>query len=248
MNRTGSIGSRVPPADTTTRTPVRSPAGPPSIAAAVPPASTQCVEHRGRRSPTARPAGPIRCRRRPADPSSGATTLTPRARRTARLCLDGRVLPHLGVHGRAHHHRGGGRHQRGGEEVVGEPAGVPGQQVGGGRRHHDQVGPLAQAGVGNGRGLVPQADLGRLRAQGVEGGLARRTGWPARSGPVPRGCRRRPADGRPRPPCRRRCRRTRRAPRRACLRPTVASSPAPRRRSRPRAHDHPAPRPTGPAG
>ena len=87
MNRTGSIGSRVPPADTTTRTPARSPVRP------------------ARRLPSGRrtghaAAGRARCptitdgsASRPAPmsppasrPSSGGTTVTPRERRTARLC------------------------------------------------------------------------------------------------------------------------------------------------------------------
>ena len=48
--------------------------------------------------------------------------------------------PHARVHRRRHQHRPvGGEQQRRGE-VVGMPAGHPGDEVGGGRRHHDQVG------------------------------------------------------------------------------------------------------------
>ena len=57
-------------------------------------------------------------------PSSGGTTSTPRDRSVARFCLDRRVLPHLGVHGRAHHHGGRRGHQRGGQQVVGQAVGV----------------------------------------------------------------------------------------------------------------------------
>ncbi len=89
MNRTGSIGSRVPPADTTTLTPARS-------------SRPSRPSRSSRSSRAARPAASISSTvatttagsaRRPAPlsppasrPSSGGTTVTPRPRSTSRLC------------------------------------------------------------------------------------------------------------------------------------------------------------------
>ena len=104
MKRTGSMGSRVPPADTTTRTPARS--APPRRSPGPPPGPAQQAEHRGHDG--RRLGQPARHRRprRPADPPRAAPPVTPRAAEDRQVLLDGRVLPHLGVHGRAHHHRG----------------------------------------------------------------------------------------------------------------------------------------------
>ena len=63
------------------------------------------------------------------------------------VVLHGRVLPHLGVHGRAHDDRRPGGQQGGGEQVVGDAGGVGAEHPGGGRRHHDEVGALAEPGV-----------------------------------------------------------------------------------------------------
>ena len=111
MKRTGSIGSRVPPAVTSTRRPaeVRRARAPPR------------PRPRCRRD---RPGGRRRRRRRRGGP--------PRARRRARpgwpasreVVLHRGVLPHLGVHRRADHDRGPGGEQRGGEQVVGDAGGV----------------------------------------------------------------------------------------------------------------------------
>ena len=218
MNRTGSIGSRVPPADTTTRTPARSAPvpgpGPPTLGVR-PPAMPEHVEHgaddtdgsASRPAPMSPPAS---------RPCSGGTTVTPRRTKGGQVLLDRRMLPHLGVHGRADHHGCRGGDQRGGQEIVGEPAGVPGQEVGGGRRHHDEVGALAQAGCGG----WPTSSSHRLIWVGSEARASKvacpRTGWPVRSGRAPHGCRRRPTGGRRRPPCRRRSPPTPRGPRTAC--------------------------------
>ena len=58
----------------------------------------------------------------------------------------GRVQPHLGVHRRREQHRTSGGEQGRGQQIVGAAVHRPGQQVGGGRRHHDQVGLLGRAG------------------------------------------------------------------------------------------------------
>ena len=108
MKRTGSIGSRVPPAVTTTRSPVRS-----WSCSAVSSPSTARDDRLG----LGQAAG--------ADVAAGQAAAlglddVDAARRAAarRLsCTDG-VLPHLGVHGRAHQHRGPGGEQDVGEQVV----------------------------------------------------------------------------------------------------------------------------------
>jgi hypothetical protein len=129
-------------------------------------------DHRG----VGQPAG--------SDVTSGQTALLRRHHDDAALAehgkvvLDRRVLPHLGVHGRAHHHRGRGGHQRRSQEIVGDPPGIPGQQIDGRRCHHDQIGALAQAGMGDGGCLVPQTDLGRLGTQRIECRPAHETGGP----------------------------------------------------------------------
>ena len=76
----------------------------------------------------------------------------------------GRVLPHLGVHRRGEQHRAAGGEQRGGQQVVGQPVGGAGQQVGGGRGDDDEVGLAAEPDV---RHLV------RRRSQ-----TSVLTGWP----------------------------------------------------------------------
>ena len=85
MKRTGSMGSRVPPADTTRRTPSRSsppgeaPPGmaPPGMPSASSTVATITVGSASRPVPTSPPAN---------RPSSGETTVTPRERRVSRLC------------------------------------------------------------------------------------------------------------------------------------------------------------------
>ena len=62
--------------------------------------------------------------RRPGGPPRASTTAPRAGAGVARLSCDRRVLPHLGVHGRADQHRGPGGQQRGGEQVVGQAGGV----------------------------------------------------------------------------------------------------------------------------
>ena len=82
----------------------------------------------------------------------------------------GRVQPHLGVHRRREQHRTSGREQRRGQQIVG-PAGYrPGQQVGGGRRHHDQVGLLAELNMRHLGNVVEDAGVDRLTGQRLKGG------------------------------------------------------------------------------
>ncbi len=79
------------------------------------------------------------------------------------------MLPHLGVHGRAHEDRCPGGQQGGGQQVVGDAGGVGAEHPGRRRRHDDQIGALPESGVGDGIRAVPERDLGRLRAKGGEG-------------------------------------------------------------------------------
>ena len=75
------------------------------------------------------------------------------------------VLPHLGVHGRADQDRRPGGEQRGGEQVVGDAGGVGAEHPGRGRGDDDQVGRLAEAGVRDRVGVVPQRRVHRLGGQ-----------------------------------------------------------------------------------
>ena len=69
----------------------------------------------------------------------------------------GRVLPHLGVHRRGEQHRTSRREQGRGQQVVGAAVRRAGQQIRGGRRHHDQVGLLAELDVRHLRDVVENA-------------------------------------------------------------------------------------------
>ena len=78
-------------------------------------------------------------------PLPGPTTWMPRARRVAMLAWVAGVRPHHHVHRRRHQDRLVGGEQGGGGEIVGEAMRHLGEQVGAGRRHHDQVGLARQA-------------------------------------------------------------------------------------------------------
>ncbi len=81
----------------------------------------------------------------------------------------GRVLPHLGVHRRAHHDRGPGGEQGVGEQVGGKAGRVSADQPGRGRGDDDEVGRLPEPGVRNRIGFVPQAGLHRLAGECRQG-------------------------------------------------------------------------------
>ena len=111
MTRTASMGSRVPPAVTSTRTPARSSSGPSTLGRG---------GHDRRRD---RRGGPRRRRHRRGARRGVDHVHAPSAQR-GEVVLHRRVLPHLGVHrGRDEHRRPGGE-QRGGEQVVGDAGGV----------------------------------------------------------------------------------------------------------------------------
>ena len=80
----------------------------------------------------------------------------------------GGVLPHPHVHGRRHQHRLVGGQQHGGGEVVGEAGGHAGEQVGGGGRHHDQVGVAGEL------DMAHFAFVGERKQVGIDAVLAQR--------------------------------------------------------------------------
>ena len=111
-------------------------------------------QHRCDAAPGCRPArasGPGHIRRTPSAPSSGSSTVTPRAFRRGDVGLGRGVLPHADVHRRGDHHRLVGGEQQGGGEVVGDARGHLGEEVGGGRADQHQIGGAATAGCGPSR-------------------------------------------------------------------------------------------------
>ena len=120
MNRTGSIGSRVPPAVTSTCSPARS-----CGASSRSTAATMSSGSARRPTPTSPPAS---------RPDSGSTMCTPRRAQRREVLLHRRVLPHLGVHRRAHDHRRARREQRSRSSRSSEmPAAYAAEEPGGGR-------------------------------------------------------------------------------------------------------------------
>ena len=93
-------------------------------------------------------------------PTLGPTKGMPSACELGDVAAGGRVLPHARVHGRRDQHRLVGRHQHGGWQIVGMTAGHLGEQVGGGRRDHDQVGFARQADVADLALVVEVEQLG----------------------------------------------------------------------------------------
>ncbi len=156
MTRTASIGSRVPPAVTTTATPSRS-------------RGSEAALDLGHDALGAGQA-PL------ADVASGQTAglglhhHDAASAQRRQVLLDRRVLPHLGVHRRAHDHRRPGRQQGGREQVGRDAGGIGADQAGRGGDDHDQVGALAEPGVRDRIALVPEAGLHRLRGQCRHGG------------------------------------------------------------------------------
>ena len=89
------------------------------------------------------------------------------------IALGGGVLIHIGVHGRAHHHRRGDGQHIGRQGIVGNAVGQFGDAVGRGRRDHRQVGGLGPfdmpdggipLGKHTGADRLPRKGLKRARA------------------------------------------------------------------------------------
>ena len=158
--RTGSSGSRVPPAETTTRRPARS--------------RPRAPEPSSRRQAAAMSAGsgmrpgpvsaPVR------RPEAGSSTVTPRERSRATLaCTAG--FSHISVCMAGHQqHRAGRREQDVGQQVVGEAVRGAGQQVRGGGGDDDEVGVAAQPHVRDLVGAAPDVGRDRLAREGLPGG------------------------------------------------------------------------------
>ena len=199
-NRTGSRYSLVPPAETTTRRPRRSgSAGAPG-------------EHpRAHVEDLARLGQPARAGVRAGEPAVGrvehdhATLAQGRDVRPG-----GRVQPHLGVHRRGEHDRAARGEQGVREQVVGQAVRGLGEQVGRGRRDHDQVGGLADRDVRHLVDVVPDLGGHRMAGQRRPGVGADELAARPRSGRPGRRGRARRTGGPGRRPCRRRCRRRRR--------------------------------------
>ena len=172
-NRTGSRGSRVPPALIVTVSPAsglwrrrkgrrptpaaaasRDTAGAPARASAASKMASGSGSRPGPESdPVSRAGGGLQHRDAPA-----AERLD--------IGLGRRVLPHLGVHGRGHQHRAAAGHEQGvAQEVVGLAGGGACQQVGRGGGHHDQLGFVAEADVVDGVHLVEDAVADRMPGQ-----------------------------------------------------------------------------------
>ena len=215
MKRTGSMGSRVPPAVTSTFTPDRS-CGSASARSSSSWASVVISSGSGSRpAPVSAPVS---------RPDAGSSTMAPRRRKVATFSTVAGMEPHLGVHRRREHHRTAGGQQRGGQQVVGAACDGPRQQVGGRGGDDHEVGLLADADV---RHLV---DSRRTRRCAPVGRTAprkwrrRRTSEPTRWERRGRSGRLRRADGPRCTPCRRRCRRRRRR-RSACARSCLLFAP-----------------------
>ena len=86
--------------------------------------------------------------------------------------LGGRVVPHLGVHGRRHDDRAAGGEQHVGEQVVGLAGRGAREQVGGRGRDDDEVGLLADPHVRHLGDVAPDVGVHRLAGQRRPGGLA----------------------------------------------------------------------------
>ena len=86
--------------------------------------------------------------------------------------LGGGVQPHFGVHGGGKHHGAGGHENRRGEQIIGPAGGNPGHEVGGGWRHHNEIGLLPNRHMLH---LIYRIEDGGgygIAAQGFEGGLS----------------------------------------------------------------------------
>ena len=163
MKRTGSRASRVPPAETTTFWPAR------SRDAAAQHAQADSEDLGGVGQPPRPGVGA-------GEPADGRVDHQGAALAQRRdIGAGGGVLPHLGVHRGREHHRAARGQQRVGEQVSGEPVGRLGQQVGGGRGHHDEVGRLADPHVRDLVHVVPHIGRHRVAGQGGPGGLAHET-------------------------------------------------------------------------
>ena len=163
MKRTGSIGSRVPPAVTRILTPARScgSASPRSSRS-----SAKVVISSGSGSRPGPVSAPV------SRPDAGSSTTAPRLRNVATFSHGGRMQPHLGVHGGREQHRTARGQQGGGQQIIGAAGDGAGQHIGGGRRHDHQVSLLADAHMRHLVDVVENPGVHRETRQCLEGGGA----------------------------------------------------------------------------
>ncbi len=125
-NRTGSMGSWVPPAEMTTRRPAR---------------SCGATSARAAAAMSSRVGQPARPRVGAGEPAHrGLEHVHPAVPQRRHVGPGGGVPPHLGVHRGSHQHRARHGEQRRGQQVVAQPGRRAGQQVGGGRGDDHQLG------------------------------------------------------------------------------------------------------------
>ena len=136
MYRTGSIGSQVAPAETTTFMPCRS-----FVAGQFP----QAVVHQ--HALLRQPAGAhVAAGQQPgAGGDHGKAVVFQRFQ----IVLGDGVFQHVGVHGRSHQLGAGGGQRHGGQHIIGQAVGQLGQHVGGGRGDQHQVGGVGQRHMGH---------------------------------------------------------------------------------------------------
>ena len=160
MKRTGSRYSRVPPAETTTRRPARS-------WVVAPPWSSRRARMSAARAKISAGSGsrPLPVSAPVSRPSAGSMTTAPRDAQRGHVGLGGGVLPHLGVHRGREHDRAARGEQGVGEQVVGQAVGRLGEQVGGRRGHHDELGLLADPDVRHLVDVGPHLGAHRLAGQ-----------------------------------------------------------------------------------
>ena len=79
------------------------------------------------------------------------------------------MLPHLGVHGRREEHRASRGQQGGGQEIIGSAGDSAGQQIGGGRNNHDEVGLLTKANMRDVGDILEYPGVHGVSGQRLEG-------------------------------------------------------------------------------
>ena len=165
MTRTGSIGSRCPPAVTSTFSPARS-------CGAEQPLRPRSTIARGLGEPTRADVAAGEPPRLGLDdvhapaPQRREVLLHRRRAPTSRCASPGTRAP-------ARAWRAG----RCGQQVVGEPGGVRGEEPGGGGRDDDEVGGLTEPRVRDRVAVVPQRRVHRLRCERGERGRAHEALW-----------------------------------------------------------------------
>ena len=186
------------------------------------PARARPLSRRG--CPQVRPADPCPTRPwTPAGPVPGGTIRAPRARRRSRFSRVAGVLVHAVVHRRRQHERRGACERRAREQVVGDACGELRDRVRGCRRDAEHVAAADQLEVRD-RRVIGRGSPGNAPRAGSASNSSTSTGAPVTASNVAFPTNRRlagvwttrtawpaPVRGAPaRPPCRRRCRRTRR--------------------------------------